>query len=170
MHCLERRSISVSRALITIRSIVEPLFLCFHLGSSNLPGIQLDTVTTADFLDVLAHTKPSAKSLTQRYAAWQSEFESVWGHIYPDLASKKTTEASSLISVSKFTGRTENWNRKQKIYLEDWINLDNCTTLEVDIFMVNVSKILKILITGMCHAVETFLTVRPHKISMSNFL
>ncbi|XP_055415096.1 katanin p60 ATPase-containing subunit A-like 2 isoform X3 [Bubalus kerabau] len=46
-------------------------------GSSNLPGIQLDTVTTADFLDVLAHTKPSAKSLTQRYAAWQSEFESV---------------------------------------------------------------------------------------------
>ncbi|XP_043299987.1 katanin p60 ATPase-containing subunit A-like 2 isoform X5 [Cervus canadensis] len=45
--------------------------------SSNLPGIQLDTVTTADFLDVLTHTKPSAKSLTQRYAAWQSEFESV---------------------------------------------------------------------------------------------
>uniref|UniRef100_A0A4W2H3K5 Katanin p60 ATPase-containing subunit A-like 2 n=1 Tax=Bos indicus x Bos taurus TaxID=30522 RepID=A0A4W2H3K5_BOBOX len=84
-------------------------------GSSNLPGIQLDTVTTADFLDVLAHTKPSARSLTQRYAAWQR--------------------------------RTENWNRKQKIYLEDWINLDNCTTLEVDIFMVNVSKILKILIT-----------------------
>ncbi|XP_006217860.4 katanin p60 ATPase-containing subunit A-like 2 isoform X1 [Vicugna pacos] len=45
--------------------------------SSHLPGIQLDTVTTADFLDVLAHTKPSAKNLTQRYAAWQSEFESV---------------------------------------------------------------------------------------------
>ncbi|XP_066102720.1 katanin p60 ATPase-containing subunit A-like 2 isoform X1 [Saccopteryx bilineata] len=45
--------------------------------SSNLPGIQLDMVTTADFLDVLAHTKPSAKNLTQRYSAWQSEFESV---------------------------------------------------------------------------------------------
>uniref|UniRef100_A0A452QXJ4 Katanin p60 ATPase-containing subunit A-like 2 n=1 Tax=Ursus americanus TaxID=9643 RepID=A0A452QXJ4_URSAM len=45
--------------------------------NSNLPGIQLDTVTTADFLDVLAHTKPSAKNLTQRYSAWQSEFESV---------------------------------------------------------------------------------------------
>ncbi|XP_026974242.1 katanin p60 ATPase-containing subunit A-like 2 isoform X6 [Sagmatias obliquidens] len=45
--------------------------------SSSLPGIQLDTVTTADFLDVLAHTKPSAKNLTQRYSAWQSEFESV---------------------------------------------------------------------------------------------
>ncbi|XP_045383885.1 katanin p60 ATPase-containing subunit A-like 2 isoform X2 [Lemur catta] len=45
--------------------------------SSNLPGIQLDTVTTADFLDVLAHTKPSAKNMTQRYSAWQREFESV---------------------------------------------------------------------------------------------
>ncbi|XP_059974538.1 katanin p60 ATPase-containing subunit A-like 2 isoform X2 [Mesoplodon densirostris] len=45
--------------------------------SSSLPRIQLDTVTTADFLDVLAHTKPSAKNLTQRYSAWQSEFESV---------------------------------------------------------------------------------------------
>ncbi|XP_023365984.1 katanin p60 ATPase-containing subunit A-like 2 isoform X3 [Otolemur garnettii] len=45
--------------------------------SSNLPGIHLDTVTTADFLDVLAHTKPSAKNLTQRYSAWQREFESV---------------------------------------------------------------------------------------------
>ncbi|XP_054580377.1 katanin p60 ATPase-containing subunit A-like 2 isoform X2 [Eptesicus fuscus] len=45
--------------------------------SSDLPGIQLGIVTTADFLDVLAHTKPSAKNLTQRYSAWQSEFESV---------------------------------------------------------------------------------------------
>nr|XP_045000212.1 katanin p60 ATPase-containing subunit A-like 2 isoform X7 [Jaculus jaculus] len=45
--------------------------------SSHLPGIQLDTVTTADFLDVLAHTKPSVKNLTQRYSAWQKEFESV---------------------------------------------------------------------------------------------
>lgn len=148
MHCLERRSISVSRALITIRSIVELLFLCFHLESSNLPGIQLDTVTTADFLDVLAHTKPSAKSLTQRYAAWQSEFESVWGHIYPDLASKKTTEASSLISVS--LQEEQKLGIANKIYLEDWINLDNCTTLEIHIFMVNVSKILTILITGIC--------------------
>lgn len=53
------------------------LLLCFHLENSHLPGIQLDTVTTADFLDVLAHTKPSAKNLTQRYSAWQREFESV---------------------------------------------------------------------------------------------
>lgn len=45
--------------------------------SSNLLGIQLDTVTTEDFLDVLAHTKPSAKNLTERYLAWQEKFESV---------------------------------------------------------------------------------------------
>uniref|UniRef100_A0A8C6HIU5 Katanin p60 ATPase-containing subunit A-like 2 n=1 Tax=Mus spicilegus TaxID=10103 RepID=A0A8C6HIU5_MUSSI len=45
--------------------------------SNNLPGIQLDTVTTQDFLDVLAHTKPSAKNLTERYLAWQEKFESV---------------------------------------------------------------------------------------------
>ncbi|XP_066845120.1 katanin p60 ATPase-containing subunit A-like 2 isoform X5 [Anser cygnoides] len=46
-------------------------------GSSNLPVIRLDTITTADFLDVIAHTKPSAKKLSQKYTAWQREFESV---------------------------------------------------------------------------------------------
>ncbi|NP_001340833.1 katanin p60 ATPase-containing subunit A-like 2 isoform 7 [Homo sapiens] len=45
--------------------------------SSDLPRIQLDIVTTADFLDVLTHTKPSAKNLAQRYSDWQREFESV---------------------------------------------------------------------------------------------
>ncbi|XP_069424392.1 katanin p60 ATPase-containing subunit A-like 2 isoform X1 [Ovis canadensis] len=63
-------------AMRTVRKIFNALEN-HQSESSNLPGIQLDTVTTADFLDVLAHTKPSAKSLTQRYAAWQSEFESV---------------------------------------------------------------------------------------------
>nr|XP_038027371.1 katanin p60 ATPase-containing subunit A-like 2 isoform X3 [Anas platyrhynchos] len=46
-------------------------------GNSNLPVIRLDTITTADFLDVIAHTKPSAKKLSQKYTAWQREFESV---------------------------------------------------------------------------------------------
>ncbi|XP_074787325.1 katanin p60 ATPase-containing subunit A-like 2 isoform X1 [Athene noctua] len=46
-------------------------------GNSNLPTIRLDTITTADFLDVIAHTKPSAKNLSQKYTAWQREFESV---------------------------------------------------------------------------------------------
>lgn len=39
--------------------------------------IELDTITTADFLDVITHTKPSAKNLSQKYTAWQREFESV---------------------------------------------------------------------------------------------
>ncbi|RMC16358.1 hypothetical protein DUI87_06685 [Hirundo rustica rustica] len=46
-------------------------------GNSNLAMIQLDTITTADFLDVITHTKPSAKNLSQKYLAWQREFESV---------------------------------------------------------------------------------------------
>lgn len=48
------------------------------LGNSNLATIELDTITTADFLDVITHTKPSAKNLSQKYTAWQREFESVW--------------------------------------------------------------------------------------------
>ncbi|XP_075042092.1 katanin p60 ATPase-containing subunit A-like 2 [Mixophyes fleayi] len=46
-------------------------------GSKDMPVIHLDTVTTSDFLEVLAHTKPSAKNLAQKYSAWQTEFESV---------------------------------------------------------------------------------------------
>ncbi|NXK40328.1 KATL2 protein, partial [Piprites chloris] len=46
-------------------------------GNSKLPVIQLDTITTADFLDVITHTKPSAKNLSRKYTAWQREFESV---------------------------------------------------------------------------------------------
>uniref|UniRef100_A0A8B9CNV0 Katanin catalytic subunit A1 like 2 n=1 Tax=Anser brachyrhynchus TaxID=132585 RepID=A0A8B9CNV0_9AVES len=44
-------------------------------GNSNLPVIQLDTITTADFLHVIAYTKPSAKKLSQKYTAWQREFD-----------------------------------------------------------------------------------------------
>ncbi|KAM5193443.1 katanin p60 ATPase-containing subunit A-like 2 [Mantella aurantiaca] len=46
-------------------------------GNKDMPAIRLDTVTTSDFLEVLAHTKPSAKSLAEKYSAWQKEFESV---------------------------------------------------------------------------------------------
>lgn len=50
----------------------------FSVGNSNLAAVHLDMITTADFLDVIAHTKPSAKKLSQKYTAWQREFESVW--------------------------------------------------------------------------------------------
>ncbi|XP_065146298.1 katanin p60 ATPase-containing subunit A-like 2 [Paramisgurnus dabryanus] len=46
-------------------------------GQSSMPVIELETVTTADFLDVISHTKPSARCLTDRYSAWEREYESV---------------------------------------------------------------------------------------------
>ncbi|KAG9471940.1 hypothetical protein GDO78_022078 [Eleutherodactylus coqui] len=62
---------------------MRPVRKVFHAlenhqqGKRDLPIIRLDTVTTFEFLDVLAHTKPSAKSLAEKYSAWQKEFESV---------------------------------------------------------------------------------------------
>ncbi|XP_075311403.1 katanin p60 ATPase-containing subunit A-like 2 [Odontesthes bonariensis] len=46
-------------------------------GEADIPAIQLGTVTTADFLGVIAHTKPSARNLMDRYTAWEREYESV---------------------------------------------------------------------------------------------
>ncbi|XP_040914423.1 katanin p60 ATPase-containing subunit A-like 2 [Toxotes jaculatrix] len=46
-------------------------------GNTDMPAIQLETVTTADFLEVIAHTKPSARNLMDRYTAWEREYESV---------------------------------------------------------------------------------------------
>uniref|UniRef100_A0A6Q2Y9L9 Katanin p60 ATPase-containing subunit A-like 2 n=1 Tax=Esox lucius TaxID=8010 RepID=A0A6Q2Y9L9_ESOLU len=45
--------------------------------SFNMPAIHLETVTTDDFLEVIAHTKPSARNLTDKYTAWETEYESV---------------------------------------------------------------------------------------------
>ncbi|XP_048401067.1 katanin p60 ATPase-containing subunit A-like 2 isoform X2 [Stegostoma tigrinum] len=46
-------------------------------GKNSLPTLQLETVSTNDVLDVIIHTKPSAKNLCQKYTAWQHEYESV---------------------------------------------------------------------------------------------
>lgn len=46
-------------------------------GHSHMPLIKLETVTTGDFLQVIAHTKPSARKLTDRFSAWEREYESV---------------------------------------------------------------------------------------------
>ncbi|KAM9455512.1 katanin p60 ATPase-containing subunit A-like 2 isoform 2-T2 [Clarias gariepinus] len=46
-------------------------------GHSHMPIIRLETVTTEDFLQVIAHTKPSARNLTKRFSAWEREYESV---------------------------------------------------------------------------------------------
>ncbi|XP_019938168.1 katanin p60 ATPase-containing subunit A-like 2 isoform X2 [Paralichthys olivaceus] len=44
---------------------------------AHVPAIQLETVTTADFLEVITHSKPSARNLMDRYTAWEREYESV---------------------------------------------------------------------------------------------
>uniref|UniRef100_A0A3B3QMJ2 Katanin p60 ATPase-containing subunit A-like 2 n=1 Tax=Paramormyrops kingsleyae TaxID=1676925 RepID=A0A3B3QMJ2_9TELE len=46
-------------------------------SNAKTPIILLDTVTTDDFLEVIAHTKPSARNLTEKYVAWEREYESV---------------------------------------------------------------------------------------------
>uniref|UniRef100_H3ARL4 Katanin p60 ATPase-containing subunit A-like 2 n=1 Tax=Latimeria chalumnae TaxID=7897 RepID=H3ARL4_LATCH len=63
-------------AMRPVRKIFDALE-SHQAGNSELPAIKLDTVTTSDFLDVIAHTKPSAKNLSEKYAAWQDEYESV---------------------------------------------------------------------------------------------
>ncbi|XP_073440869.1 katanin p60 ATPase-containing subunit A-like 2 isoform X2 [Dendrobates tinctorius] len=69
--------------LVCKEAAMRPVRKVFHAlenhqpGSQDLPFIHLDTVTTSDFLEVLAHTKPSAKSLAEKYNAWQREYESV---------------------------------------------------------------------------------------------
>lgn len=49
----------------------------YFTGDTDITAIQLETVTTADFMDVIAHTKPSARNLMDRYTAWEREYESV---------------------------------------------------------------------------------------------
>ncbi|KAG7259698.1 hypothetical protein CRUP_017076 [Coryphaenoides rupestris] len=41
------------------------------------PVIHLETVTTEDFLEVMTHTKPSAKTLNHRYTEWERDYQSV---------------------------------------------------------------------------------------------
>uniref|UniRef100_A0A668SX61 AAA+ ATPase domain-containing protein n=1 Tax=Oreochromis aureus TaxID=47969 RepID=A0A668SX61_OREAU len=44
---------------------------------TDMPAIQLETVTTADFLNVTEHTKHSARNLMDRYTDWEREYQSV---------------------------------------------------------------------------------------------
>lgn len=47
------------------------------LLSVDEPHIKLDPVTTVDVKSAIAHTKPSARLLTEKYKKWQQEYESV---------------------------------------------------------------------------------------------
>lgn len=46
-----------------------------HPGGTEAGTIQLESVTTADFLDVISHTKPSCTSLMDRYVSWESRYQ-----------------------------------------------------------------------------------------------
>ncbi|KAM8743481.1 katanin p60 ATPase-containing subunit A-like 2 isoform 1-T1 [Acanthopagrus schlegelii] len=70
------RLVCKEAAMRPVRKIFDALE-SHQEGDSDMPAIQLETVTTADFLDVVAHTKPSARNLMDRYAAWEREYKSV---------------------------------------------------------------------------------------------
>nr|XP_020456658.1 katanin p60 ATPase-containing subunit A-like 2 [Monopterus albus] len=72
----DMRLVCKEAAMRPVRKIFSALESHQH-EETDLPAIQLGTVTTADFLDVIAHTKPSARNLMDRYTAWEKEYESV---------------------------------------------------------------------------------------------
>nr|XP_046231182.1 katanin p60 ATPase-containing subunit A-like 2 [Scatophagus argus] len=70
------RLVCKEAAMRPVRKIFDALEL-HQEGDTDMPAIQLETVTTADFLEVTAHSKPSARNLMDRYTAWEREYESV---------------------------------------------------------------------------------------------
>ncbi|XP_029941320.1 katanin p60 ATPase-containing subunit A-like 2 [Salarias fasciatus] len=69
------RLVCKEAAMRPVRKIFDALES--HQDDTDMPSIQLETVTSADFLEVIAHTKPSARNLMSRYTAWEREYESV---------------------------------------------------------------------------------------------
>uniref|UniRef100_A0A8C5GZX5 Katanin p60 ATPase-containing subunit A-like 2 n=1 Tax=Gouania willdenowi TaxID=441366 RepID=A0A8C5GZX5_GOUWI len=69
------RLVCKEAAMRPVRKIFDALES--HQDETKMPAIELETVTTADFLDVITHTKPSARTLMDRYVEWEREYESV---------------------------------------------------------------------------------------------
>lgn len=46
-------------------------------GDASLPPFTIDPVRTSDAVDALKRTKPSARTLQEKYEKWQADFESV---------------------------------------------------------------------------------------------
>lgn len=67
--------------LVCKEAAMRPVRKIFNILENHTEGedlhIKLDTLTTADVLVALERTKPSARNLTGKYAAWQTEYESV---------------------------------------------------------------------------------------------
>ncbi|XP_041856215.1 katanin p60 ATPase-containing subunit A-like 2 isoform X2 [Melanotaenia boesemani] len=69
------RLVCKEAAMRPVRKIFDVLES--HQDDGAMPAIQLETVTTDDFLEVITHTKPSAQSLIEEYTAWEREYKSV---------------------------------------------------------------------------------------------
>lgn len=81
-------------------------------GNTDMPAIQLETVTSADFMEVIAHTKPSARSLMDRYTAWSPVSEQVLEDVFNCIGKTVTCQMRwgvdfVFISFSVFTGFDE---------------------------------------------------------------
>ncbi|XP_054896711.1 katanin p60 ATPase-containing subunit A-like 2 [Poeciliopsis prolifica] len=63
-------------AMRPVRKIFDALE-SHHNGDMNMPVIELGTVTTEDFMEVLVYTKPSTQNLMNRYTIWEKKHKSV---------------------------------------------------------------------------------------------
>uniref|UniRef100_A0A8C8A034 Katanin p60 ATPase-containing subunit A-like 2 n=1 Tax=Oryzias sinensis TaxID=183150 RepID=A0A8C8A034_9TELE len=69
------RLVCKEAAMTLVRTVFDSLES--HQECSDITVIQLGALTTADFVEVIAHTKPSARSLMGRYTAFEREYQSV---------------------------------------------------------------------------------------------
>lgn len=74
---LEARDKGLSASRLRPRPGCPPVASCcvFHPGGADAAPIQLESVTTADFLDVISRTKPSCRNLMDKYASWESQHQ-----------------------------------------------------------------------------------------------
>ncbi|KAF6032592.1 KATNAL2 [Bugula neritina] len=68
------RLVAKEAAMTPVRKVFQVLE---QLAEAEEPHIALDPVTTQDVQSAIAHTKPSARLLTEKYKKWQQEYESV---------------------------------------------------------------------------------------------
>ncbi|XP_077479397.1 katanin p60 ATPase-containing subunit A-like 2 isoform X8 [Stigmatopora argus] len=70
------RLVCKEAAMRQVRKVFEALESNQN-GDAGTLTVQLETVTTQDFLEVLAHTKPSVRDVMEKHTAWEKDFKSV---------------------------------------------------------------------------------------------
>ncbi|CAH1253301.1 KATNAL2 [Branchiostoma lanceolatum] len=69
------RLVCKEAAMMKVRKVFDVLEN--HGQGDHLPDLKIDPILTSDVKLALVHTKPSARTLKDKYAAWQKEYESV---------------------------------------------------------------------------------------------